>query len=179
MVPPVPIDVIDLTDEVLDLESGECSTPDSSAPIRQGKRIGLWTCTVSYLTCDIISPEPRRIIIADDDDRDSTPRRSSSPPVVDPHIRSHVPPPPPVETRLLPQILKEKMEELVISTPVVARKRPLHSKSQAKRFKPNSRKGKNRIANFVNFHLPFGYEPLPKVDLGTLDDALKKLGVDI
>ena len=71
------------------------------------------------------------------------------------------------------------MEEPVIPTPVVAKKRPLHSKPQAKHFKPNSRRGKSRIAGFVNLHLPFGYEPVPEVDLGTLDDALRKLGVDV
>ena len=81
------------------------------------------------------------------------------------------------ETRLLPQILKE--QALALPAPVVVvRKRPLHSKPQAKRFMPDSKEGKKRIANLVNFHLPFGYEPLPKVDLGTLEDALKKLGVD-
>ena len=96
--------------------------------------------------------------------------------MVDPHIHS---PLPQVETRLLPQILKTEMEETVISASVLARKRLLHSKPQAKHFNPNSRKGKKRIANFVNLHLPFGYEPLPKVNLGTLDDALKKLGVDV
>ena len=133
---------------------------------------------VPCLTCDIISPEPRRIIIVEGDE-DSTPRGSSSPPAVDPHTRSPPSLPPPVETWLLPQILKEETEDPVISTPVVTRKRPLHSKPQAKRFKPNSRKGKSRMANFVNLHLPFGYEPLPKVDLGTLDDALRKLGVDV
>jgi len=177
--PPILIDVIDLTEEASDPERGESSPPDNSAPIRQGERIGLWTYAVaSYLTHDIISPEPRRIIIAECDE-DSTPRGSSSPLAIDSYIRSTPPPPPPVETRLLPQILKEEMEDLVISTPVVTRRRPLHSKLQAKRFKPISRKGKNRIANFVNLHLPFGYEPLPKVDLGTLDDALRKLGVDV
>ena len=67
----------------------------------------------------------------------------------------------------------------VTSALIVTRKRRLHSKPQAKLFKPNSRKGKRRMASFVNIHLPFGYEPLPKVDLGTLDDALRKLGVDI
>jgi hypothetical protein len=133
---------------------------------------------ISYLTCDIIPPEPRRIIIVKGDE-DSTPRGSSFPHGVDPRVRSPPLPPPSVETRLLPQILKEEIEEPVISTPVVVRKRPLHSKPQAKRFKPNSRKGKNRIANFVNLHLPFGYEPLPKFNLGTLDDALRKLGVDV
>jgi hypothetical protein len=70
------------------------------------------------------------------------------------------------------------MGELVTPGHIAARKRPLHSKPQARQFKPNSRKGKRRMAGFVNFHLPFGYEPLPKVDLGTLDEALRKLGVD-
>lgn len=111
-----------------------------------------------------------------EDDGDSTPRENSQPTGVDPHVRS---PQPPAETRLLPQMLKMEMEETVMPTPVVTRKRLLHSKPQAKRFRPNSRKGKNRIANFVNLHLPFGYEPLPKVDLGTLDDALKKIGIDV
>jgi len=64
-------------------------------------------------------------------------------------------------------------------TSIVAKKRPLHSKPQAKHFKSNSRKGKKRIASFVNLHLPFGYEPLPKVDLGTLEEALRKLGVNV
>jgi hypothetical protein len=75
--------------------------------------------------------------------------------------------------------LREEKGKLATPAPVVVKKRPLHSKPQAKRFKPNSRKGKRRIANFVNLHLPFGYEPLPKVDFGTLDDALRKLGVDV
>ena len=71
------------------------------------------------------------------------------------------------------------MGRLPTFTPTVAKKRPLHSKPQAKRFRSNSRKGMRRIAGFVNLHLPFGYEPPPKVDLGTLDDALRKLGVDV
>ena len=125
------------------------------------------------------SPEPRRVIIIDDGD-DSTPREISPPLVVHPQIHPLSPmPPPPVETRLLPQILKEEMGEPVSSVPITVEKRHLHSKPQAKCFKPNTRKGKKRIANFVNLHLPFGYEPLPKVNLGTLDDALTKLGVDV
>ena len=121
----------------------------------------------------ILSPEHGLVVIAEDDDDDPTPRESSPPSVIHPQTRSL----PPVETQLLPQILKER--ELALPAPVVVRKRPLHSKPQAKLFRPDSRKGKKRIANFVNFHLPFGYEPLPKVNLGTLDDALRKLGVDV
>lgn len=95
-------------------------------------------------------------------------------------IHSHPPTsPPPVETRLLSQILREEREKVVPPVLVAVRKRPLHLKPQAKRFRPNSRKGKKRIAGFVNLHLPFGYEPLPEVDFGTLDDALRKLGVDV
>ena len=169
--------MIDLTEDILDPQPGEPNTPDNSAPIRRGEQIGLQTsATASFLTCDIISPEPRQIIIAESDE-DSTPRESSPILATDPHIRS--PPPPPTGARLLPQILKEGIEEPVTPTPVVAKKRPLHSKLQAKHFRPSSRKGKSRIAGFVNLHLPFGYEPVPEVDLGTLDGALKKLGVDV
>ena len=130
----------------------------------------------SYLTCNITLLGAGRIVVAEGFDG-STPRENSHPPVANPRIP--LPPLPLLETRLLPQILKEEAEEPAIPTPMVARERPLHSKPQAKRFKPDSRKGKKRIANFVNFHLPFGYEPLPRVDLGTLDDALRKLGVDV
>lgn len=177
--PPVPVDVIDLTEDILDPQPRESNTPDGSVPIRRGEQIDLWTdAMVSCFTYNIISPEPRQIIIAESDE-DSTPRQSSPLPAADLRIRSPLPPPLPVGTQLLPQILKEEMEEPVIPTPVVAKKRPLHSKPQANHFKSNSKKGKGRIAGFVNLHLPFGYEPVPEVDLGTLDDALRKLGVDV
>lgn len=165
--------MIDLTEEDPIPKPGGTPAPDISAPIRRGVWFGLRIrSTPPYLT---LSPEPRRIVIAEDGDDGSTPQESSLPSVVHPQIRS----PTPVETRLLSQIPKEGIEEPVLPAPVVVRKRPLHSKPQAKYFKRNSRKGKRRIANLANFHLPFGYEPLPKVDLGTLDDALRKLGVDI
>lgn len=133
-----------------------------------------------HLNRNAVPPEPRRIIV-DDAEGDSTPG-GGSPPLVD-DSRIHSPPPIPlqqrVETRLLPQILREEMKGPPTSTPIVTKKRPLHSKPRAKHFKSNSRKGKKRIAGFVNLHLPFGYEPLPNVDLGTLDDALRKLGIDV
>ncbi|KAF9644541.1 hypothetical protein BDM02DRAFT_934512 [Thelephora ganbajun] len=110
--PPAPVDVIDLTEEVRDSQTREASIPDNSGPIRR---------------------KPRRIIIVDDDD-DSTPRESGYSLVVNPQIHS------PVETRLLPQILREEMEEPVTSAPIAAKKRPLHSKPQARRFRPSSRK---------------------------------------
>ena len=176
---PAPVEVIDLTGDVPDSQNVESSTPDNSAPIRQGEQISSLVYSASlHLIRDVVTPELRRIVIIDDDD--STPRASSPPSVINRQAHSFSPmPPPPVETRLLPQIFKEEMMEPVIPAPVAAKKRPLHSKLQAKRFKANSRKGRRQVANFVNLHLPFGYEPLPKVNLGTLGDALRKLGVNI
>jgi hypothetical protein len=132
------------------------------------------------LTRVIALPEPRRIVIAEDDNG-SVPRESDPPPILDPQIHSPLPasPPLPVETRLLPQILRaQEAGGRVTHGNRAASKRPLHSKPRAKLFRPNSRRGKRRIANLVNLHLPFGYEPLPKVDLGTLSDALRKVGVE-
>lgn len=80
--------------------------------------------------------------------------------------------------RLLPQIIKEEIQELVIpplAKPEVSRK-PRKPK-ETKKFVPTSRKGKLRIKDFVNLHMPFGPEPVPKVDLGTLEEALRKLGL--
>lgn len=134
-----------------------------------------------YLTRVIALPEPRRIVIVEDDN-DSAPRESDPPPMVNPRIHSPLPEPPPlpVETRLLPQILRaQEAEGRVTHGNKATRKRPLHSKPRAKLFRPSSRRGKRRIANLVNLHLPFGYEPLPKADLGTLSDALRKVGVDV
>ena len=182
VVPPTLVDVIDLTEEVPDSQTGKPSTPDNSAPIRQSEWVGSQAYSASsYFTHNVVSQEPRRVTVVDDDSDNSTPREITPPLAQIPQAHS-LPPTPPqwsVETRLLPQILKEETGELVISTPVATKKRPLHSKPQANRFKPNSRKGKKRVANFVNLHLPFGYEPLPVVDLGTLDDALRKLGVNV
>lgn len=83
------------------------------------------------------------------------------------------------ETRLLPQIIKEEMQELVI--PPLAEpegvRRPRKPK-ETKRFISASRKGKLRMRSFVDFHLPFGPETAPKVDMGTLEEALRKLGLE-
>jgi len=171
-----PVEIIDLVEEAPDSQIMEYTTPDSSAPIRRGERVGSRAYSTSlYLTCSPTLPEPRRIIIVEDGD--STPRENGPPPAVNPQIHPLLPVSP-METRLLPQILREGMKEPETPVTTTTRKRPLHSKPQAKRFKPNSRKGKRRIGNFVNLHLPFGYEPLPKVNLGTLDDALRRLGVE-
>ena len=83
------------------------------------------------------------------------------------------------ETRLLPQIIKEEMQELVIpplAEPGISR-RPRKPK-ETKRFVTTSRKGKLRIKSFANVYMPFGPETMPKVDLGTLEEALRKLGLE-
>ena len=83
------------------------------------------------------------------------------------------------ETRLLPQIIKEEMQELVIPPPSEPEKpRRSRKPKETKRFIPTSRKGKLRIRSFANFHMPFGPETAPKVDLGTLEEALRKLGLE-
>lgn len=178
--PPAPVEVSDLMEKAPNPQPEKSNTPDNSAPIRRGERTDLWTYSQpSCFTYGIIPPpEPRRIITVDDDDS-STPRGNSSSPMVNLYTDSSPPPQSPIENRLLPQILKAEPEEPLTSALVMVKRRPLHSKPRAKRFKSNSRKGRKRIANFVNLHLPFGYKPLPKVDLGTLDDALRKLGVDV
>ena len=80
------------------------------------------------------------------------------------------------ETRLLHQIIKEEIQELVV--PPLAgleiSRRPRKQK-ETKKFVPTSQKGKLRTKGFVNFHMPFGPETIPKVDLGTLEEALRKL----
>lgn len=88
-------------------------------------------------------------------------------------------PPKQMETRLLPQIIKEEMQELVIP-PLAESERPRQPRKpkETKRFVPTSRKGKQRIKSFVDFHMPFGPETVPRVDLGTLEEALRKLGLE-
>ena len=84
------------------------------------------------------------------------------------------------ETRLLPQIIKEEMQELVIPPPIEPEKprRPRKPK-ETKRFVSTSRKGKLRTKGFVNFHMPFGPETRPAgVNLGTLEEALRRLGLE-
>ena len=83
------------------------------------------------------------------------------------------------ETRLLPQIIKEEMQELVIP-PLAEPEKPRRPRKpkETKRFISTSRKGKQRAKTFVDFHMPFGPEPVPRVDLGTLEEALKKLGLE-
>ena len=86
-------------------------------------------------------------------------------------------PPKRTETRLLHQIIKQEMQELVIpplAGPEISRK-PRKPK-ETKRFVRTSQKGKLRTKDFVNFHMPFGTETMPKVDLGTLEEALRRLG---
>jgi hypothetical protein len=34
------------------------------------------------------------------------------------------------------------------------------------------------MGSFVDFNMPFGPETVPKVDLGTLEEALRKLGLE-
>jgi hypothetical protein len=83
------------------------------------------------------------------------------------------------ETRLLPQIIKEEMQELVIPPPVEPeRPRRPRKPIETKRFVSTSRKGKQRAKSFVDFHMPFGPETVPRVDLGTLEEALRKLGLE-
>jgi len=88
-------------------------------------------------------------------------------------------PPRQTETRLLPQIIKEEMQELVIP-PLSESEKPRRPRKpmKTKRFVSTSRKGKLRIKSFMNFHMPFGHEAVPKVDMGTLEDALRKLGLE-
>jgi hypothetical protein len=83
------------------------------------------------------------------------------------------------ETRLLPQIIKEEMQELTIPPPAEPeRPRRPRKPMETKKFVSTSRKGKLRIKSFVNFHMPFGLETAPKVDLGTLEEAFRKLGLE-
>ena len=83
------------------------------------------------------------------------------------------------ETRLLPQIIKEEMQELMIPPlPESERPRRPRKPTETKRFVSTSRKGKQRMKTFVDFHMPFGPETVSKVDLGTLEDALRKLGLE-
>lgn len=88
-------------------------------------------------------------------------------------------PPSQTETRLLPQIIKEEMQELVIP-PLVEPEGPRRPRKpkETKRFISTSRKGKQRVKNLVDFHMPFGPETVPRVDLGTLEEALRKLGLE-
>jgi len=126
------------------------------------------------------TPSEPTIIIDDDDDlgmsvdvdRGGPPRPATSRP---PSPGS----PGQTETRLLPQIIKEEMQEIMIpplTEPEKAR-RPRKPK-ETKRFVPTSGKGKLRTKGFVNLHMPFGHETRPKVDLGTLEGALRKLGIE-
>ena len=84
-----------------------------------------------------------------------------------------------IETRLLPQIIKEEMQEIVIP-PLAEPEKPRQPRKpkETKRFVLTSRKGKLRAKGFVNLHMPFGHETRPKVDLGTLEEALRKLGIE-
>ena len=83
------------------------------------------------------------------------------------------------ETRLLPQIIKEEMQEVMIP-PLVEPERPRRPRKpkETKKFIPTSRKGKQRMKSFVDFHMPFGPETVPSVDMGTLEEALRKLGLE-
>ena len=84
-----------------------------------------------------------------------------------------------VETRLLPQIIKEEMQELAIPPPIDPEgPRRSRKPKETKKFVPTSRKGRLRMKNFANFHMPFGPEPTPEIDLGTLEEALRKLGIE-
>jgi len=88
-------------------------------------------------------------------------------------------PPRQTETRLLPQIIKEEMQEILIPPPTEPEKprRPRKPK-ETKRFVSTSRRGKLRIKGLVNLHMPFGPETTPQVHLGTLEEALRKLGLE-
>jgi hypothetical protein len=84
-----------------------------------------------------------------------------------------------METRLLPQIIKEEMQEPVVPPPVEpGRPRRSRKPEETKRFISTSRKGKTRMRSLVDFHLPFGPEMTPKADLGSLEEALRKLGLE-
>lgn len=83
------------------------------------------------------------------------------------------------ETRLLPQIIKEEIQELVIPPPAEPeRSRRPRKPKETKRFISTSRKGKQRMKNLVDFHMPFGPETVPRVDFGTLEEAMRKLGLE-
>ena len=71
------------------------------------------------------------------------------------------------------------MQEVVIPplAEVGISRRPRKPK-ETERFVPKNRKGKLRTKDFVNFHMPFGPETIPRVDLGTLEEALRKLGLE-
>ena len=88
-------------------------------------------------------------------------------------------PPKRIETRLLPQIIKEEMQELVIPPPIEPEgpRRP-RKPNKTRKFVSTSRKGRLRMKNFANFHMPFGPERIPEIDLGTLEEALRKLGIE-
>jgi hypothetical protein len=124
------------------------------------------------------------VIIIDEEDADleigANVNRHDEPPHSTPAQSLTSEPPGRTETRLLQQIVKEEIQELVIpplAEPEISR-RPCKPK-ETKRFVPTSRKGKLRTKGFVNFHMPFGPEPVPKVNLGTLEEALRKLGLEL
>jgi len=117
-------------------------------------------------------------MIIDEEDADVSPR-GRLPPRPAPTQLPSPEPPKTTETRLLPQIIKEEMEELVIPPPVEPEKpRRSRKPKETKRFVPTSRKGKLRIKSFANFYMPFGPETTPKVELGTLEEALRRLGLE-
>ena len=106
--------------------------------------------------------------------------RDGDPPLFVPtQLLSQEPPPKKTETRPLLEIVKEEMQELVISHPPEPEKsrRPRKPK-ETKKFVSRSLKGKLRVRRLLNFHMPFGSERRPRVDLGTLEEAMRKLGLE-
>ena len=83
------------------------------------------------------------------------------------------------ETRLLPQIIKEEIQDIVIP-PLAEPEKPRRPRKprETKRFISTSRKGQLRAKGFVNLYMPFGPETTPRVNLGTLEEALTKLGLE-
>ncbi|KAF9651354.1 hypothetical protein BDM02DRAFT_3110787 [Thelephora ganbajun] len=129
------------------------------------------------------TPSEPTIIIDEEDVHPETrvdvSRRNDEPPHPAPTQSLWPEPPGRAETRLLPQIIKEEMQELVIP-PLAEPEKPRRPRKpkETKRFVSTSQKGKLRIKSFVNFHMPFGPEATPKVDAGTLEEALRKLGLE-
>jgi len=126
-------------------------------------------------------PSEPAIIIDDDVDLERKGDANPEGPPPRPLLTQSLSPEPPrqAETRLLPQIIKEEMQDLVIP-PLAEPERPRRPRKpvETKRFVSTSRKGKLRIKSFMNFYMPFGHEAVPKVDMGTLEDALRKLGLE-
>ncbi|KAF9645959.1 hypothetical protein BDM02DRAFT_3119444 [Thelephora ganbajun] len=101
---------------------------------------------------------------ADPEVRVDVNRRSDEPPHPVPTQLLSPEPPRRTETRLVPQIIEEELQEPVIP-PLAEPEKPRRPRKQkeTKRFVSTSRKGKLWIESFVNFRMRFGPEAAPEV----------------